>query len=457
MSKADEIEDAVMRAVGLAPQLEDNDADVEDVDADLQAVLQLQDERTIDWLTLSEQEFPPLAWAIDGLIPEGYGLIVAPPKAGKSWFVLDIAVACATGSRALDALPAKNRPVLYLALEDGHRRLQDRLNVLKDARHVQPNDSLKLVVDADALEADVLISRFIEEHHDEAPLIILDTIGRVMPGKAAGENEYQRDYRFGAKLKKYVAAMPGGTLLAVHHTNKGVHSDFQNAVSGTQGIAGAADFTAVIQRRRNEDEAVLSITGRDVPEAEYGMRFDAGMWSVIGGDLAAASEAATEIRAAQEQSEATANLGDRMTEIVLFVEKSGTPVTPAAVAEKFGLTRKDAGSYLARAERKDLIAKQGRGKYVSKLSNVSKSQVEAPKQLSTAVSKVSKTQINDEFLDALTSALSPTHGLAKAQIVSLVPKKLNPEGNLDAALSHLEQQGLIVQTFEGKFLRAQRS
>lgn len=451
MSKADEIEDAVMRAVGLAPQLEDNDADVEDVDADLQAVLQLQDERTIDWLTLSEQEFPPLAWAIDGLIPEGYGLIVAPPKAGKSWFVLDIAVACATGSRALDALPAKNRPVLYLALEDGHRRLQDRLNVLKDARHVQPNDSLKLVVDADALEADVLISRFIEEHHDEAPLIILDTIGRVMPGKAAGENEYQRDYRFGAKLKKYVAAMPGGTLLAVHHTNKGIHSDFQNAVSGTQGIAGAADFTAVIQRQRNEDEAVLSITGRDVPEAEYGMKFDAGLWSIVGGDLSTASEAVAEIRAAQAQS----NLGDRMTEIVHFVDQSDTPVTPAAVAEKFGLTRKDAGSYLARAERKDLISKQGRGKYVSKLSNVSKSQVEAPKQLSTAVSKVSKTQTNDEFLDALTSALSPTHGLAKTQIVSLVPKKLNPEDNLDAALSHLEQQGLIVQTFEGKYLLAQ--
>lgn len=447
MSKADEIEDAVMRAVGLAPQLEDNDSDVEDVDADLQAVLQLQDERTIDWLTLSEQEFPPLAWAIDGLIPEGYGLIVAPPKAGKSWFVLDIAVACATGSRALDALPAKNRPVLYLALEDGHRRLQDRLNVLKDARHVQPNDSLKLVVDADALEADVLISRFIEEHHDEAPLIILDTIGRVMPGKTGGENEYQRDYRFGAKLKKYVAAMPGGTLLAVHHTNKGIHSDFQNAVSGTQGIAGAADFTAVIQRQRNEDEAVLSITGRDVPEAEYGMKFDAGLWSIVGGDLSTASEAVVEIRAAQAQS----NLGDRMTEIVHFVDQSDTPVTPAAIAEKFGLTRKDAGSYLARAERKDLIAKQGRGKYVSKLSNVSKSQVEAPKQLSTAVSKVSKTQINDEFLDALTSALSPTHGLAKAQIVSLVPKKLNPEGNLDAALSHLEQQGLIVQDLKGDY------
>lgn len=453
MSKADEIEDAVMRAVGLAPQLEDNDADVEDVDADLQAVLQLQDERTIDWLTLSEQEFPPLSWAIDGLIPEGYGLIVAPPKAGKSWFVLDIAVACATGSRALDALPAKKRPVLYLALEDGHRRLQERLNVLKDARHVQPNNSLKLVVDADSLEADALISLFIKEHHDEAPLIILDTIGRVMPGKAAGENEYQRDYRFGAKLKKYVAAMPGGTLLAVHHTNKGIHSDFQNAVSGTQGIAGAADFTAVIQRQRNEDEAVLSITGRDVPEAEYGMKFDAGLWSIVGGDLSTASEAVAEIRAAQAQS----NLGDRMTEIVHFVDQSDTPVTPAAIAEKFGLTRKDAGSYLARAERKDLIAKQGRGKYVSKLSNVSKSQVEAPKQLSTAVSKVSKTQINDEFLDALTSALSPTHGLAKTQIVSLVPKKLNPEDNLDAALSHLEQQGLIVQTFEGKFLRAQRS
>ena len=75
--------------------------------------------------------FPPLAWAVHGLIPEGFGLLTGAPKAGKSWAVLGIALAIATGTNALGKVstgPA--RPVLYLALEDGERRLQGR------ARHL---------------------------------------------------------------------------------------------------------------------------------------------------------------------------------------------------------------------------------------------------------------------------------------------------------------------------------
>ncbi|STC40685.1 AAA family ATPase [Corynebacterium amycolatum] len=462
-------------------------------DAELVA-RELRAYRTINWLALNGKEFEPLSWAIDGLIPEGYGLIVAPPKAGKSWFVLDIAAACSTGQKALGYLPTKERPVLYLALEDGQRRLQERLNILKDARGMEPNINLEMVTEADSLETDILITQFIKMFGERKPLIILDTIGRVMPAKAAGENEYQRDYRFGAKLKKYVAAMPGGTLLAVHHTNKGVHSDFQNAVSGTQGIAGAADFTAVIQRQRNEDEAVLSITGRDVPEAEYGMTFSAGLWSVVGGDLSTASDAATEIRAAQAQSEATANLGDRMAEIVSFVDrKAGSAVESSDIAKEFGLSRKDAGSYLARAAKKGLIAKQGRGKYVSNVSNVSISQVEGTNQLSTGLSNVSNIEApdnhqfdtfessveniqshknrseqggsgynytfdtfytspeGDAFRGILLSSLSAKHGLSKERIARDVPQKFNPADNLDPALKRLEEDGLIVQDFRGDY------
>ena len=35
------------------------------------------------WLDM--QEFPPLAFAVPGIIPEGFTLLVGPPKAGKSW------------------------------------------------------------------------------------------------------------------------------------------------------------------------------------------------------------------------------------------------------------------------------------------------------------------------------------------------------------------------------------
>src|ERR1700739_4999291 len=58
---------------------------------------------------LDTQEFPPLEYAVPGIVPEGFGLLVSPPKAGKSWLVCGIGLACATGGIALGAI---NVPVL---------------------------------------------------------------------------------------------------------------------------------------------------------------------------------------------------------------------------------------------------------------------------------------------------------------------------------------------------------
>src|SRR5271155_5237331 len=75
---------------------------------------------------LDTQVFPPLEYAVPGIIPEGFGLLVSPPKAGKSWLVCGLGLACAIGGLALGRIRVEKRPVLYLALEDGQRRLQSR-------------------------------------------------------------------------------------------------------------------------------------------------------------------------------------------------------------------------------------------------------------------------------------------------------------------------------------------
>src|SRR6516165_4461609 len=65
---------------------------------------------------LKTRVFPPVTFIVPGLIPsEGVTLICAKPKVGKSWFLLDT---CLSTTAQGD--------VLYLALEDGPRRLQDR-------------------------------------------------------------------------------------------------------------------------------------------------------------------------------------------------------------------------------------------------------------------------------------------------------------------------------------------
>ena len=84
--------------------------------------------RTGEWL--DQQEFPPLTYAIPGVIPEGFTVLAGAPKIGKSWFILSLCLAVASGGYALNALAVDQRKVLYLALEDGDRRLQERIRQL---------------------------------------------------------------------------------------------------------------------------------------------------------------------------------------------------------------------------------------------------------------------------------------------------------------------------------------
>lgn len=73
--------------------------------------------------------------------------------------------------------------------------------------------------------------------------------------------------------------------MLVHHVRKAGAEDFLEAVSGTNGLAGAADATLVLRRPRGEADGMLSVTGRDVDESEYALRFtaDNGSWTLLDG------------------------------------------------------------------------------------------------------------------------------------------------------------------------------
>ena len=81
---------------------------------------------------LKTKEFPEPVAYIDGLVLEGLGILGGKPKLGKSWWALRAGLAIASGGVAFGN-PNRNveqAPVLYLALEDGKKRLQNRLGKL---------------------------------------------------------------------------------------------------------------------------------------------------------------------------------------------------------------------------------------------------------------------------------------------------------------------------------------
>lgn len=306
-----------------------------------------------DWLSV--QSFPPLQYAVPGIVPEGLTILVGAPKLGKSWMVLGVGIAVAGGGKALGHLQIEQpRDVLYLALEDGHRRLQERCRKLQLGNgdipgnmefltEVRPGYVLK------TLEAWV-------ENHGPNSTIIIDTAGKIMPPPIAGESAYARDYRFGAALKKVADDNPGLSLIVVHHTRKARGGDWLEDTSGTNGLPGSADSVLVLDRARSASDGVLKVTGRDIVEAEYALTNDNGIWTLQGDGLKAAAARATEIKV-------TDNLGANSAAIVAYVNQHETGVRAGEVALAVGIEPETAKRTLARLEAAGRISKPMRGLY----------------------------------------------------------------------------------------------
>lgn len=308
--------------------------------------------RTGDWL--DAQHFPPMRWAVHGILPEGFGLLTGAPKAGKSWAAFGIALAVASGGNALGRIPTgEPRPVFMLALEDGDRRLQGRArHLLGDGVEI-PRD-LHYVTTVAPGQVSATIGAWLDLHGSASPLIVLDTLGKVAPPPRAGESAYAHDYRTGSALKALADAHPGTCLIAVHHTRKMSSDDWMDSTSGTNGLNGAADFTVSLSRSRNEASGVLRVTGRDVAESEYAIRSDNGRWSLEGSSLIESAQLADALKAKD-------GLGDRSAEIVAFVTSAPAPVAPTDVESALGIS--EARRYLARLTESGRITRLGRGKY----------------------------------------------------------------------------------------------
>ena len=306
-----------------------------------------------DGAWLMQQDFPPTRYVVDGLIPEGLTYIIAAPKIGKSWMVLDLALAVTQGVPFLGAIPVEQRPVLYIALEDGPKRMQGR------ARALQCYDlpeTIAFVHRVKPEHATGLMREFMALHAGEEPLVILDTLGKIKPGKAPGEGAYEHDYQVSAGLKE-IADDAGGSVIVVHHNRKAGSDDFLEDVSGTQGIAGAADTIIVIRRPRTSPEGELHITSRDATEGSYAVSFNDGKWTLEGANLTEASQVLGE-------RQETKNMGDLKSSVLAFVNSRPDGTRAADVSAALGCDDATARQNLTRLEKANSITKQGRGLYM---------------------------------------------------------------------------------------------
>lgn len=305
-------------------------------------------ERGLTAAELQCMVFPPVAWIVDGYICEGLTILAGKPKLGKSWLALAIAIGVACGGDVLGGRQCAAGAVLYAALEDTPRRLQDRLTKVfgAGARQVWP-ENLTFCTNGqmDKLDASGLDQmRGWIAANPSAKLIIIDTFARVRSGPQGKESDYAADYREVGALKT-LADETGIAIILITHTRKAEADDAFDTVSGTLGITGAADTTMILSRDGKGGN--LRAIGRDVAEIEMAVEFDRVFfcWRELG-------EAST-IRRSDERGALLAAL-----------EETGEPMTlrdlAAATGQKYPNVRRLVGKMVKDGE----IKKARRGSYI---------------------------------------------------------------------------------------------
>lgn len=225
--------------------------------------------------------FPEPKWAVPGLIPEGVTLLAGAPKVGKSWLALGLAQAVASGGHALGRVPVDPGDCLYYALEDTPRRIQRRLAMVLEGAPVPGRLHFDFGWQPDTAVAD--LETWLEDHGG-ARLVVVDVLARVRGPALVGESAYGADYAALVPLKR-LADLHHVAIVVVHHVRKAGAEDWLDRVSGTNGLAGAADAVVVLARSRGAADAKLYLTGRDVEEAEHALSYDAshGAWTMLDG------------------------------------------------------------------------------------------------------------------------------------------------------------------------------
>jgi hypothetical protein len=234
-------------------------------------------------VNLLAEDLPEPRWAIDGILPEGLTLLAGKPKLGKSWLCLGVALAVASGDRALGKLRVEPGDVLYLALEDTRRRLKSRLEKLLGTSAPPPGLYLATAWERMDRGGGAALVEWLDEHKG-CKLVVIDTWAKFRPVKIHGGNDYEQDYTDAAQLKAVADGRQGLAIFSTAHCRKMPSNDPLEEVSGTMGFTGAADGVLVMRRERGQHDAALFVTGRDIDEAELALTWDktACTWSLAG-------------------------------------------------------------------------------------------------------------------------------------------------------------------------------
>ncbi len=298
--------------------------------------------RTVKASEILSEDYPPIPFIIPEYLPPGLAFISGKPKIGKSWLVLQLALSVATGGKSLGKDVQKGR-VLYLALEDSRRRLQDRMRKQGWTREAANNVDFYLFdefhEEIGALNAGGGKRLLAHIETQKYSLVIVDTFSRAFRGDQLKTDEMTDAI---APVQSH-AVNSNYSFLVVDHMpkNTGQGTDPILHIYGATGKAGVIDTGWGLYKEQGKHGAKLHIVGRESEEKILQLSFSKnGFYWHCDGDayeIQITENKQAILEALQEMGKVTAKaLSEALNKDMSNVLKSLNDLCNAGLAQKEG-------------------------------------------------------------------------------------------------------------------------
>ncbi|MDW8293623.1 MAG: AAA family ATPase [Anaerolineae bacterium] len=225
---------------------------------------------------LYDREYPPLVYDVDGIVVHGTLFMLAGrPKSGKSWLLLQLARAIDEEREWLGAPTYRHGRLLYIALEDGERRVWERIHAMAwKPQHADFLFDLPPLAEG-GREA-------ITYYASQYSVIILDTLRAALG--ATDENNNTEISTVLIPLARDIHER-GSTLIVSHHTGKSYSEEYTfESIRGASAIRGSYDGGAVLVRPHGERRATLYCESRDLETRDLSLEWCGPKegWTLLG-------------------------------------------------------------------------------------------------------------------------------------------------------------------------------